>query len=71
MVGYINDLSPKVASKALIAMDVFFDGMEQDDLLQYLPIVIPKLIEVLMNANSTTLMRAAAMSGIGSTITVS
>ena len=44
---YIGDLSPKVVSKALIAIDIFFDGMEQEDILQYLDIVIPKLNEVI------------------------
>jgi vesicle coat complex subunit len=44
MMKYIGDLSPKVVSKALIAIDVFFDGMEQEDILQYLPVVIPRLI---------------------------
>jgi hypothetical protein len=27
MMNHIGDLSPKVVSKALIAIDVFFDGM--------------------------------------------
>jgi hypothetical protein len=29
MIKYVNDLSVKVSEKALIAIDVFLDGMEQ------------------------------------------
>jgi len=71
MMKYIGDLSPKVVSKALIAIDVFFDGMEQEDILQYLPVVIPRLIEVLGSNNALPLMKAAAISAIGSAVTVS
>jgi hypothetical protein len=49
MIKYIGDLSPKVCEKALIAIDVFLDGMMQEDIIQYLPIIVPKLIEVLVN----------------------
>lgn len=69
MIKYIGDLSVKVSEKALIAIDVFLDGMEQENILPYLPVVIPKLIEVLVNDKSTSLMRAAAMSGLGSAVT--
>jgi vesicle coat complex subunit len=70
MVTHIADLSPKVVSKALIAIDVFFDGMDPDDIHQYLPLVIPKLVQVLVNPHSTPLMKAASMSAIGSAATV-
>jgi hypothetical protein len=30
MMKHINDMSSKVAEKALIAIDVFFDNMEED-----------------------------------------
>ena len=41
--NYFSDMSAKVAEKALIATDVFFDNMDEDDIKSYLPIVIPKL----------------------------
>lgn len=44
LLGHIGDLSMKVASKALIAIDVFFDGMEQEDIIQYLAPAVPRLI---------------------------
>lgn len=69
MIKYVNDLSVKVSEKALIAIDVFLDGMEQENILPYLSVVIPKLIEVLISEKSTSLMRAAAMSGLGSAVT--
>ena len=73
MMKYIGDLSIKVAEKALIAIDVFLDGMEMDYIVQYLPIIVPKLTEVLLLSNdkASSLMRAAAMSGLGSAITAS
>lgn len=43
MLAYINDLSTIVAEKALIAIDVFFENMEEDEIKQYLPTVVPKL----------------------------
>ena len=45
--------------------------MEQEYIVQYLPIIVPKLTEVLMSQQSTSLMRAASMSGLGSAITAS
>ena len=70
LMKYIGDLSPKVVSKALIAIDVFFDGMDQDDILQYLEVVIPKLNEVIGSDKATPLMRAASISAIGSAVQV-
>ena len=69
MIKYVGDLSPKVIEKALIAIDIFLDGMEQQDIEQYLPGIVPKLIEVLLSDKSTSLMRAAAMSALGSAVT--
>lgn len=44
MIKYIADLNIKVIEKALIAIDIFLDGMMQEDIVQYLPVVVPKLI---------------------------
>ena len=66
LMKYIGDLSPKVVSKALIAIDVFFDGMDQDDILLYLDVVIPRLNEVIASNQATPLMKAASISAIGS-----
>jgi hypothetical protein len=71
LLGHLGDLSTKVVSKALIAIDVFFDGMEQEDIIQYLAPAIPRFIEVLGNNNSTPLMKAAAISAVGSAVFVS
>ena len=70
LVQYIGDLSPKVVSKALIAIDVFFDGMDQEDILQYLEAVVPKLNEVIGSDKATPLMKAASISAIGSAVQV-
>lgn len=70
LMKYIGDLSPKVVSKALIAIDVFFDGMDQTDILLYLDVVIPRLNEVIGSANATPLMKAASISAIGSAVQV-
>jgi hypothetical protein len=45
--------------------------MDQEDIIQYLPIIVPGLTQVLLAEKSTPLMRAAAMSGLGSAITAS
>lgn len=71
LLGHTGDLSTKVVGKALIAIDVFFDGMEQEDIIQYLPAAIPRLIEVLGSSTSTPLMKAASISAIGSAVFVS
>lgn len=71
LLSHFGDHSTKVAGKALIAIDVFFDGMEQEDIIQYLSISVPRLIEVLGSNNSTALMKAAAISAIGSAVYVS
>ncbi len=67
--NHFSDLSPKVNEKALIALDVFLEGMNSEDIEQYLPIVIPKITQVVINTNSTNLMRTAAMSAIGCSAT--
>ena len=67
---YIGDFSPKVVEKAIIAIDVFFDGMDQEDILQYLDVVIPKMNEVIASPKATPLMRAASISAIGSAVQV-
>jgi hypothetical protein len=70
LMKYIGDLSPKVVSKALIAIDVFFDGMDQEDILLYLDVVIPRLNEVIASSNASPLMKAASISAIGSAVQV-
>lgn len=68
MMKSFSDLSPKVTEKALIATDIFFDNMEEEDINSYLPVVIPELIKVLMSNGSNPIMRNAAMSAIGSAV---
>lgn len=68
MIGHIDDMSSKVAEKALIAIDVFFDNMEEDEIKEYLPIVIPKLSQVVASDKSSFLMRDVSMSAIGSAV---
>lgn len=67
---YIGDLSPKVVTKALIAIDVFFDGMDQEDILLYLDVVIPRLNEVIGSEKASPLMKAASISAMGSAVQV-
>lgn len=67
----VGDLSQKVAGKALVAIDVFFDGMEKEDITKYLHITIPTFIQVLGSNSSTVLMKTASVSAIGSAIFVS
>lgn len=41
----LNDLNIKVAEKAMIAIDLFCNNMEEE-LVNYLPILVPKLVQV-------------------------
>ena len=68
MIGHFDDMSSKVAEKALIAVDVFFDNMEEDEIKSYLPVVVPKLSQVVISDKSTFLMRDVSMSAIGSAV---
>ena len=43
MMNFLGDLSPKVAEQALVAIDIFFDNMEEGDITKYLSVVVPKL----------------------------
>ena len=70
LMKYIGDFSPKVVEKAIIAIDVFFDGMDQEDIMLYLDVVIPKMNEVIASPKATPLMRAASISAIGSAVQV-
>lgn len=71
MMKHIGDMSSKVAEKALIAIDVFFDNMEEEEINIYLPVVIPTLSQVVRSDSSTVVMRNASLSGIGSAIEAS
>lgn len=71
LIKQVGDLSHKVAGKALVAMDVFFDGMEKEDIVKYLHITIPCFIQVLGSSSSTLLMKTASISAIGSAVFVS
>lgn len=71
MMKHISDMSSKVAEKALIAVDVFFDNMEEEEIKAYLPVVIPTLSKVVRLDTSTVVMRNASLSGIGSAIEAS
>jgi hypothetical protein len=68
MTNYIGDLSTKVAEQAIVALDIFFDNMEGDEIVGYLSIVVAKLSEVIVKSNSTLKMRRAAMSAIGGAV---
>lgn len=66
MVNCISDQSGKVVSKALIAIDVFFDSMEPEEIVPYLPTVVPILIGVAASTQASVLMRTSAVCALGS-----
>ena len=68
MMNYIGDLSTKVAEQAIVALDIFFDNMEGEEIVGYLGIVVPKLTEVIVKSGSSLKMRRAAMSAIGGAV---
>jgi hypothetical protein len=44
MMNHISDLSQKVAEKALMALDIFFENLEPEQITDYLPVVVPHLL---------------------------
>lgn len=71
MMGYINDLSQKVAEKALMALDMYIENLEADQISEYLPIIIPHLLEILASNKSSYTMKSASLSALGSLVTAS
>jgi hypothetical protein len=71
MMGYINDLSQKVAEKALMALDMYIENLEAEQISEYLPVIIPKLLEILASDKSNYVMKAASLSALGSLVVAS
>lgn len=71
IMNYISDLSEKVAEKALMALDMYIENLEPDQISEYLPIIIPRLLEVLASDKSTYTMKAASLSALGSLVVAS
>jgi hypothetical protein len=71
MMGHINDLSNKVAEKALMALDIFIENLEPEQIFVYLPIIIPRLLEILASDKSSFDMKSASLSALGSLVVAS
>lgn len=68
IINSFEDLNPKVAEKAIIAVDIFCDNLEPEDLETYMQSITEKLCLIAMKDNSTMIMRRVAMSALGSCI---
>jgi len=68
LVSNFSNLSSKVAEKAMIAIDIFCENMEKE-IIQYLPSLIPQLVAVVTNPQTTNMSKMVCVSAIGSCIT--
>lgn len=68
IMGSFNDLNSKVAEKAIIAVDIFCDNLEPEDLELYMKDIAEKLCMIAMKDNSTMIMRRVSVSALGSCI---
>lgn len=63
-----EDLNSKVAEKAIIAIDIFCDNLEPEDLVLYMQIITDRLSVIVTKDSSTLTMRRVAISALGSCI---
>lgn len=63
-----DDLNVKVAEKAVIAVDIFCENLEPEDLEIYVQSITQKLCAIAMKDSSTMLLRRVAVSALGSCI---
>lgn len=66
IINSFDDLNNKVAEKAIIAIDIFCDNLEPEDLELYMKPITEKLCLIAMKDNSTMLMRRVAVSALAS-----
>ncbi|EAR86075.2 karyopherin, putative (macronuclear) [Tetrahymena thermophila SB210] len=68
IISTFDDLNNKVAEKAIIAIDIFCDNLEPEDLELYMQSITEKLCMIAMKDNSTMLMRRVSVSALASCI---
>ncbi len=64
----LNDLEVKVAEKALEGLDAFIDNLEEHQIIGYLNVIIPTLVQILAKKESSNIMRKASLGTIGSLV---
>lgn len=68
LMKYLNDLSHKVAEKALMALDVYIESLEAEQSNQYLPVIVPRLLEIIASDKSTIRMKSTSLGALGSLV---
>lgn len=68
IMGSFEDLNSKVAEKAIIAIDIFCDNLDPEDLEIYMETITERLCTIAMKENSTMLMRRVSVSALASCI---
>lgn len=63
-----NDTSMKVVEKAVQTTDIYFDNMDEDDLLLYLPEFIPRLAQIPYIKEANMMIKRPAVAAIASSI---
>lgn len=71
MIRFMNDSIEKVGEHALIALEVLFENMEEDQIIKYLPDIVPILSKLWSSPNASLIMKKAALGTIGSLINAS
>jgi hypothetical protein len=64
----MNDSIEKVGEHALIALEVLFENMEEDQIIKYLADIVPILSKLWSSPNASLIMKKSALGTIGSLI---
>lgn len=54
-----------------MALDIFIENLEPEQITDYLPVVVPHLLEVLVSQTSSVIMKTASLSALGSLVVAS
>ena len=71
MVGFMNDSIEKIGEHALIALDMLFDNMEEDQIRKYLPDIVPIMVKIWQTPTASSIMKKTALTTIASLISAS
>ena len=64
----MNDSIEKVGEHALIALEILFDSMEEDQIMKYLPDIVPIMHKIWSSPTASLVMKKTALGTMGSLI---
>ena len=71
MISFMNDSVDAIGEHALIALDMLFDNMEEDQIRKYLPNIVPIMGKIWLSGTATIVMKKTALTTIASLINAS